>query len=148
MERHLREVTSNQLTLISPPLLIPEFLIYLLIKPMFGVFILAMKFDCLFLGIFLKFSLICDFNFWQISPLPWIYVSKDALNHFLVNSSAKKNISLKRAKNVVFSLFCILVDRPIEFQANKFQNFKQINSPDPEYQKFETISIAMIKVVK
>ena len=38
-----------------------------------------------------------------------MYVSNDALNHFLVNSSAKN--SLKRAKNVVFSLFCILVDK-------------------------------------
>ena len=42
---------------------------------------------------------------------PWIYVSNDALNHFLANSSAKN--SLKRALNVVFFLFCILVDRPI-----------------------------------
>ena len=39
-----------------------------------------------------------------------MYVSNDALNHFLVNSNAKKN-SLKRAKNEVVSLFCILVDR-------------------------------------
>ena len=38
-----------------------------------------------------------------------MYVSKNALNHFLVNSSAKD--SLRRAKNVVFFLFCILVDR-------------------------------------
>ena len=75
---------------------------------MFGVFTLAIRFDCLFLGNFSKFSLICDFNFWQLAPR--IYVSNNALNHFLVNSSAKKN-SLKRAKNVVFSLFCILIDR-------------------------------------
>ena len=33
-------------------------------------------------------------------------------NHFLVNSSAKN--SLKKAKNVKFFLFCILVDRPME----------------------------------
>ena len=38
-------------------------------------------------------------------------VSKDALNHFLVNSSAKD--SLRTAKNVVFFLFFILVDRPM-----------------------------------
>ena len=37
MERCLREVTGNYLTLNSPPILIPEFIIYLLIKPMFGV---------------------------------------------------------------------------------------------------------------
>ena len=62
-------------------------------------------------GHFSKFLLICDFNLWQTS-LPWIYVSKDALNHFWVHSSAKN--SLKRAKNVVFFLFCVLVDRLIE----------------------------------
>ena len=32
-------------------------------------------------------------------------------NHFLVHFSAKTN--LRRAKNVVFSIFCILIDRPI-----------------------------------
>ena len=53
MERYLREAIGNQLPLNSPPPpLIPEFIIYLLIKPMFGVLTIAMKFDCLFLGIF------------------------------------------------------------------------------------------------
>ena len=51
MERYLREVIGNQLTLNSPPPLIPEFIKHLLIKPMFGVFTLAISFDCLFLGI-------------------------------------------------------------------------------------------------
>ena len=38
MERYLREVIGNLLTLNSPPpLFISEFIIYLLIKPMFGV---------------------------------------------------------------------------------------------------------------
>ena len=46
------------------------------------------------------------------SAHPWIYVSKDVLNHFLVNSNAK--ISLRRAKNVLYFLFCILVDRPMK----------------------------------
>ena len=41
-----------------------------------------------------------------------MYGSKDALNHVLVHSSPKT--SLRSAKNVVFFLFCILVDRPIE----------------------------------
>ena len=41
----------------------------------------------------------------------WIHVAKNALNHFLVNSIAKD--SLKRAKNVVYFLFCILFDRPM-----------------------------------
>ena len=73
---------------------------------MFDVFTLAMKFDCLLLGIFQSFhSLI----FKKLSPR--MYVSKDALNHFLVHSSAKN--SLRRAKNVAFLLFCIWVDRPM-----------------------------------
>ena len=40
-----------------------------------------------------------------------MYGSKDALNHILVHSSPKT--SLISAKNVVFFLFCILVDRPM-----------------------------------
>ena len=78
---------------------------------MFGVFYISDQIWLFIFGHFLKFSLICDFNFWQLAPPPWIYVSKDALNHFSVNSSAKN--SLKRAKNVLFFLFCILVDRPM-----------------------------------
>ena len=55
MERCLREVMGNQLIVNSPPPLIPEFIIHLLIKPMFDIFTLAIKFDCLFLGIFRSF---------------------------------------------------------------------------------------------
>ena len=51
------------------------------------------------------------FIFDKLAPLR-IYVSKDALNHFLVPSSAKKNI-LRSAKNVVFFLLCILVNKAI-----------------------------------
>ena len=54
MERYLREEVGNLLTLISPPF-IPKFIKYLLIKPTFGIFTLAIKFDCLFLGIFQSF---------------------------------------------------------------------------------------------
>ena len=43
---------------------------------------------------------------------PLINVSKYALNHFWVYSGAKDN--LRSAKNVAFSLFCILVGRPME----------------------------------
>ena len=42
----------------------------------------------------------------ELAPPLWIYVSKNALNHFLVNAKD----SFRRAKNVVFLLFCILVD--------------------------------------
>ena len=52
MGRYLKEVTGNLLTLNSFLPLIPEFIIYLLIKPMFGIFTLAIKFHCLLLGIF------------------------------------------------------------------------------------------------
>ena len=62
-------------------------------------------------GHFSKFLLICEFYFWQISPHPRIYVSKDALNHVLFHSSAKN--TLRSAENVVFFFFCILVDRPM-----------------------------------
>ena len=56
MERYLREVIGNLLALNSPPpSFISEFIIYLLIKPMFGVFTQAIKFDCIFLGIFQSF---------------------------------------------------------------------------------------------
>ena len=55
MERYLKEVIGNSLTLNSTLRLTPEFIIYLLIKFMFDVFTLAMKFDCLFLGIFQSF---------------------------------------------------------------------------------------------
>ena len=75
---------------------------------MFGIFTFAIKFDCLFLGIFRSFHSFVTFIFDKLAP-PWIYVSKDALNHFLVHSST--NNSLRKDKNVVFSLFCILVDR-------------------------------------
>ena len=96
----------------SPPApLISEFIIHLLIKPLFGIFTLAIKFDCIFMGIFQSFHSFVTFVFDKLAPPPRIYVSKDALDHFLVHSSTKN--SLRRAKNVVFSLFCILVDRPM-----------------------------------
>ena len=77
---------------------------------MFGVFTLAIKFDCLFLGIFKSFHRLVTLIFDKLAP-PRIYVLKNGFNHFLVNSNAKD--SLRRAKNVVLFLFCILVDRPM-----------------------------------
>ena len=56
MERYLRGVIGNSLPVNgSPPPFISEFVIYLLIKSMFGVFTLTIKFDCLFLGFFQTF---------------------------------------------------------------------------------------------
>ena len=57
-----------------------------------------------------------------------MYVSKNALNYFLVNSSAKD--SLRRAKNVVFFLFCILVDRPMGEPAPGYATGHVIADPD------------------
>ena len=78
--------------------------------PMFSIFTLAIKFDCLFLTIFQSFHLFVSFVFDKLAP-PWIYASKDVLNHYLVHSSAQN--SLKSAKNVVLFSFCILVDMPM-----------------------------------
>ena len=56
------------------------------------------------------FSLFCILVCSPLAP-PQINVSNYALNHFLVQSSAKE--SLRSAKHVVFSLLCILVGRPM-----------------------------------
>ena len=69
MERCLREVIGNQLTLNSPPF-VPEFIIYLLIEPMFGVFTLVIIFDCLFLGIFQNFYWFVTLIFDKSAPHP------------------------------------------------------------------------------
>ena len=55
--------------------------------PMFSIFPLAIKFDCLFLTIFQSFYLFVSYIFYKLAP-PWIYVSKDVLNHYLAHSSA------------------------------------------------------------
>ena len=54
--------------------------------PMFGIFTLTIKFDCLFLTIFQSFHLFVGFVFDKLAPA-WTYVSKDVLNHYLVYSS-------------------------------------------------------------
>ena len=54
--------------------------------PMFSIFTLAIKFDDLFLTIFQSFHLFVSFVFDKLAH-PWIYVSKDVLNHYLVHSS-------------------------------------------------------------
>ena len=56
--------------------------------PMFSIFTLAIKFDCLVLTIFQSFHLIVIFNFVKLAPTPWIYVLKDVLNHYSVDFSA------------------------------------------------------------
>ena len=69
--------------------------------PMFSIFTLAIKFDCVFLIIFQSFHLFVSSNFDELAPLPFEYMfQKDVLNHNLVHSSALN--SLKSVKNVVF----------------------------------------------
>ena len=69
MERYLREVIGNLLTLNSP--LFFYFWVYnILIKPIFGAFTLAIKFDCLFLGIFQSFDWFVTIIFDKFTPPP------------------------------------------------------------------------------
>ena len=69
MKRDLREMIGNYLILSSlPP--IPMFIVYLLMTPMFSIFILAIKFDCLFLTIFQSFHLFVGFIFDKLAPSP------------------------------------------------------------------------------
>ena len=53
--------------------------------PMFSIFTLAIKFDCLFFTIFQSFHLFVGFIFDKLASSPWTYVSKDVLNHYLVH---------------------------------------------------------------
>ena len=62
-------------------------------KPMFRIFTLVIKFNCLFLAIFQSFRKFVSFIFDKLAPPPRINVSKSALNLFLVHSSAKKTVS-------------------------------------------------------
>ena len=80
-------------------------------KPMFSNFILAIKFDCLFWAIFQSFHLFVSFIFDKLPPPLSIICFKRCLKS-LKSIPVQKN-SLRSAKNVVFSLFCILVDRPM-----------------------------------
>ena len=77
-------------------------------KPMFSIFNQRSNLIAYFWQFFKVFT---DFFFDKLALLNVAYVSKDALNTFLVYSSAKDCFSI--AKNVVFPLFCILVDRPM-----------------------------------
>ena len=70
MKRDLREMIGNKLILNSPPPPpIPYLIVYLLMTPMFSIFILAIKFDCLFLTIFQSFYLFLSFIFDKLAPL-------------------------------------------------------------------------------
>ena len=56
--------------------------------PMFSIFTLAIKFDCLFLTIFQSFHLFVGFIFDKLAPPPEHMFQKDVLNHYLVQSRA------------------------------------------------------------
>ena len=73
---------------------------------MFSDFTIAVKSERLFLAIFQSF----EFYFRRISPPEYMFQKcfKSLFSPFQCKNS------LRSAKNVVFSLFCILVDRPEE----------------------------------
>ena len=80
--------------------------------PMFSIFTLAIKFDCVFLTIFQSFYFFIRFIFNKLAPPPPKYMlQKMFLNHYLVHSSTFNG--LKSAKNVAFFSFCSLVDMPM-----------------------------------
>ena len=69
MDKHLREMIDNLLILDSPPP-ISKLIVYLLMTPMFSIFTLAIKFDCLFLAIFQSFYLFVSCIFARLASPP------------------------------------------------------------------------------
>ena len=78
-------------------------------KPTLSILHQAIKFDCLLLVVFKVFSDLLVL-FLTILVLLYTNVSKLALNHFQVNFTTKD--CLRSAKNVVYFLLGILVERP------------------------------------
>ena len=60
MKRNLSKIGNYQYC-IDPLPRIPQFMVYLLMTPMFSIFTLAIKFDCVFLTIFQNFYLLVLF---------------------------------------------------------------------------------------
>ena len=81
-------------------------------KPMLSIFTPAIKFDCLFLAIFKNFYWFVSFIFDKIAFHLNICFKRCFKSLFSPFQCNKKN-SLRSAENVIFSFFCILVDRPI-----------------------------------
>ena len=79
---------------------------------MSNIFILAIKFDCLFLAVFQSYCLIVSFIIDKLLP-PAEHTYQKMLWIPFESISVQKKDSLRSAKNVVFFLFCILVDRPM-----------------------------------
>ena len=55
---------------------------YLLMTPMFSIFTLWIKFDCLILAIFQSCHVFVTFIFDKLPPLPRIHLLKGVLNHY------------------------------------------------------------------
>ena len=75
--------------------------------PMFSIFTLAIKFDCLFLTIYQSFHLFFGFIFDKLAPPLNMYFKRCFKSIFSPLQCIKHSQS---AKNVVFFPFCILVD--------------------------------------
>ena len=83
---------------------------------MFSIFTLAIKFDCLFLTIYQRFHLFVGFIFAKLAPPPLDICFKRC---FISLSSPLQCIKQSQsAKNVVFFLFCFLVDMSMGGGAN------------------------------
>ena len=82
--------------------------------PMFSLFALAIKFDCLFLNIFQSFYLFVSSIFDKLAPPPLnICFKKCFKSLFSPLQCIKQFIVFVESKNVVFFSFCILVDMPM-----------------------------------
>ena len=85
--------------------------VYLLMTPLFSIFTLAIKFDCLFLSIFQSFYLFVSSIFDKLTPPPPLHICFK--KYFKSLFSPLQCIKLfVESKNVVFFSFCILVDMP------------------------------------
>ena len=76
--------------------------------PMFSIFTLAIKFDCLFLTIYQSFHLFFGFIFDKLAPSPLNMCFKRCFKSIFSPLQCIKHS--QSAKNVVFFPFCILVD--------------------------------------
>ena len=73
MKRNLRGMNDNYKLILNSPSRIPKFIVSLFMTPMFSIFILAIKFDCLVLAIFQSFHLIVIFNFDKFAPPEYMF---------------------------------------------------------------------------
>ena len=93
-----------------PATLLGVTMVYMM-TPMFSIFTLAIKFDCLFLTIYQRFHLFVGFIFVKLAPPPRDICFKRCFKSL---SSPLQSIKQSQsAKNLVFFPFCFLIDMSI-----------------------------------